>query len=115
MEFKDRESLINFEREREKYFYNWHSICNRKHLLKFYIYSFLETFHPKYRAIKELYEGYNGGWYKNKNGIILTKHLSLIDTNNLREGDYCCELGFDYDENNVQSIYIYHKNILMKI
>lgn len=114
MRFENREALINFEKEREEYYRRWLEIRKRD-LFKFYKMMFLETFHTRYRSIKEKYENYDGGWYMNDNGVIFTNYLYSIDEKDLKEGDLCCELGDDCDENNIDRIYAYHNGILMKI
>ena len=59
MQFESREALINYEKEREEYYRNWFEISN-KNLFEFYKLMFLETFHPKYRAINKTYLNYDG-------------------------------------------------------
>lgn len=114
MQFESREALINYEKEREEYYRNWFEISN-KNLFEFYKLMFFETFHPKYRDIKKKYDNYNGGWYRKNNRLIFATCLFAIDTKNLNDGDMCCELGSDYDENDIQSIYVCHEDTLMKI
>ena len=114
MQFESREALINYEKEREEYFNNWFRTTH-KNLFEFYKMMFLETFHPKYKAIRKKYENYNGGWYRKNDKLIFATHIFVIDTNSLKDGDVCCELGNNYDENDVQSIYVYCKDVLMKM
>lgn len=64
-EFASRETMLEYEKEREQYYMDGISICNRRHIFAFYKTLFLETFHPKYRAIKKEYDGYCGGWWRN--------------------------------------------------
>ena len=114
MKFKSREALINFEKEREEYYRNWFKISNRN-LFEFYKLMFLETFHPKYRNKKKEYKNYNGGWYRREDGVVFTTHIHLIDTKDLKNGDVCCELESNYNENNILSVYLYHKDMLIRI
>lgn len=114
MQFESREALINYEKEREEYFRNWHAISN-KNLFEFYKLMFLETFHPKYRSIKKKYENYNGGWYRREDGVIFTRFISLIDIKELKDGDVCCELESHYNENNIRSVYLYHRDMLIRM
>ena len=32
-----------------------------------------------------------------------------------KDGEMCCELGSNYDENDIKSMYIYHKDMLIQI
>jgi hypothetical protein len=114
MQFESREALINFEKEREEYYRNWFETSN-KNLFEFYKLMFLETFHPKYRDIKKKYENYDGGWYRRGNNLIFATYLFSIDTKVLKEGEVCCELGSNYDENDIKSMYIYHKDMLIQM
>ena len=114
MQFESREALINYEKEREEYYRNWFEISN-KNLFEFYKLMFLETFHPKYRDIKKKYENYDGGWYRKGNNLIFATYLFSIDTKDLKDGEVCCELGSNYDENNIKSMYISYKDMLIQM
>lgn len=114
MQFENREALINFEKEREEYYRRWLEIRKRD-LFKFYKMMFLEAFHPKYRNIKKKFENYDGGWYRKNDRLIFATYLFSIDTKDLKEGEVCCELGSNYDENDIKSMYIYHKDMLIQM
>ena len=78
MQFKNKEDLLKFEIEREEYYSNWFKRANNN-LFEFYKLLFLETFHPKYRTIKKMYDNYNGGWYRGEDGIVYTTSLEYIE------------------------------------
>ena len=54
MEFSSYDDMIKFEAERERFYLDFIGICNSFDPLriKFYKRLFLETFHPKYRRLK---------------------------------------------------------------
>ncbi|MGN0246510.1 MAG: hypothetical protein ACI4DK_11190 [Lachnospiraceae bacterium] len=111
MEFDSREAMLQFENDREQYFLDWIARCNRRNLGEFYKYLFLEAFHPKYRAIKKMYEEYDGGWYRDEHGWICTKYIGNIDSSNLKDGDICVER----DDNAIYNFYVFHEGINYKL
>ena len=66
MEFSSYEDMKKFEAEREQFYLDFLDICHSfvPFRFKFYKRLFLESFHPKYRSQKKLYDGYYGGWWK---------------------------------------------------
>lgn len=111
MEFSSREEMLKFEREREQYLMHWISISNRGHLLEFYKLLILETFHPKYRAIKKKYEGYNGGWYRDKHGYPTSAYIWCIDQDRLSEGDICIER----DDEAIYGVFMFAEGMMRQI
>lgn len=81
MEFSTYEEMIKFEAERERYYLNFIHICDSfdPFRFKFYKQLFLETFHPKYRFKKKLYDGYYGGWGRDSEGHPCANSIQLID------------------------------------
>ena len=78
MQFKNKEELLRFEKEREEYYNNWFK-RTKNNLFEFYKLLFLEIFHPKYRTIKKMYDNYNGGWYRGEDGIVYTTLLGCVE------------------------------------
>lgn len=76
-EFKNREEMLNYEKQRDAYYKNWVSLSN-SNLFGFYKLLFLELFHPKYRATKKEYNSYMGGWFRDENGFIHTNNLAIV-------------------------------------
>lgn len=105
-EFTNREAMLQYEKEREQYYMDGISICNRHHIFEFYKMLFLETFHPKYRAIKKEYDNYSGGWWRNDKGWACADYIQAINPNQLYNGTICLEY---YGHDNPIAIYI-HKN-----
>lgn len=111
MEFASREEMLRFERERELYLLDWIEISNRRHLGTFYKHLFLEALHPKYRAIKKMYEGYHGGWYRDEHGRPTSAHVWLIDTEKLFDGEICVER----DDEAIYGVFIYNDGVMHRI
>ena len=63
----------------------------------------------------QVFENYDGGWYRKNDRLIFATYLFSIDTKDLKEGEVCCELGSNYDENDIKSMYIYHKDMLIQM
>lgn len=70
MEFSSYDDMIKFEAEREQFYLDFIGICDSfdPFRIKFYKRLFLETFHPKYRHQKKLYDSYRGGWWRDSDG-----------------------------------------------
>lgn len=111
MEFASREEMLRFEREREQYLTEWIAISNRRNLGTFYKRLFVEAFHPKYRAIKKMYEGYHGGWYRDEHGRPTSAHVWLIDTEKLSDGEICVER----DDTAIYGVYVYAEGVMHRI
>jgi len=58
VEFSSYDEMVKFEAERERFYLDFIGICDSFDPLriKFYKRLFLETFHPKYRRQKKLYD-----------------------------------------------------------
>lgn len=89
MQFKNKEELLEFERQREHYYNDWFK--KTRTTCGFYKQLFLEIFHPEHRAIRKKYESYNGGWYRDESGIIYTTNIGCIDTSELKTGTIVCD------------------------
>ena len=111
-EFTSREAMFVYEQERERYYMEGISICNRSHIFAFYKMLFLETFHPKYRAIKKEYDNYCGGWWRNDKGWACAEHVQCIDPSKLCDGTVCLECD---QYNNPTAVYVYKNNVFHKI
>ena len=113
MEFSTYEEMIKFETERERYYLNFIHICDSfdPFRLKFYKQLFLETFHPKYRFKKKLYDGYYGGWWRDSEGHPCANPIQLIDIASINDGEICIER----DDKCIYAIYLKENNSLIKI
>ena len=113
MEFPTYEEMIKFETEREKYYLNFIHICDSfdPFRFKFYKQLFLETFHPKYRLRKKLYDGYYGGWWRDSEGHPCANPIQLIDIASINDGEICIER----DDKCIYAIYLKENNSLIKI
>jgi hypothetical protein len=111
-EFVSREAMLEYEKEREQYYMDGISICNRRHIFQFYKMLFLETFHPKHRAIKKEYDNYCGGWWRNDKGWACADYIQCIDPSRLCDDTVCLEY---YGQNHPIAVYIYKNNVFHKI
>ena len=103
--------MEQFERDRELYYLDWINISNKHHLGEFYKRMFLEIFHPQYRAVKKMYDGYAGGWYRNENGFACADHIAKIDRDKLNNGDICLEIIDD----SIHAAYVYKNDMFCKL
>lgn len=113
MEFPNYMDMMEFEAAREKYYLDFIHICNSYDplRLKFYKRLFLEAFHPKYRSLKKMYDGYIGGWWRDENGHPCAHPIELIDMDSVLEGEICIER----DDKCIYGVYVKKNNILHKI
>lgn len=111
-EFESRDAMLEYEKEREQYYMEGISVCNRRHIFEFYKMLFLETFHPRYRAIKKEYDSYCGGWWRNDKGWPCADYIQEINPNQLCDGTVCLEY---YGHDNPMAIYIYKNDVFHKI
>lgn len=88
MQFKNKEELLQFEKEREQYYSDW--FRKTRTTIGFYKQWFLEIFHPEHRALKKKYDSYTGGWYREGN-IIFTNNIACIDDSELKTGTIVCD------------------------
>ena len=105
MEFKSKEEMLDYEKAREDYYLESIRAVNEGHIGRFYYLWLREIFIPKYRKLKKEYDNYSGGWYKDENGFIHTKHISFVDLDTLEKGSICIE----EDVENFKSIYVLGK------
>ncbi len=93
MEFKSYEDMKRFEEERERYYRSYIHLCDSfdPFRVNFYKRLFLDTFHPKYRAAKKMYDKYYGGWWRDENGHPCARHIEFIGRDCLFDGDICIE------------------------
>lgn len=110
--FTSHEAMLQYEKEREQYYMDGISICNRKHIFEFYKMLFLETFHPKHRAIKREYDNYCGGWWRDDKGWARARYICCIDPSELCDNTVCLECD---EYNNPIAIYVYKNNVFHKI
>lgn len=113
MEFSSYEDMMKFEAEREKFYLDLIQICNSfdPFRLKFYKRLFIETFHPQYRSLKKMYDGYCGGWWRDNNGHPCAKHIHLIDIAVVPDGEICIECDNKY----IYAVYAKKDGTLIKI
>ena len=80
VEFSSYEDMKKFEAEREQFYLDFLDICHSfdPFRFKFYKRLFLESFHPKYRSQKKLYDGYYGGWWRDSDGRPCANPIQLI-------------------------------------
>lgn len=86
MEFKSREEILAYEKEREDYYMQF---LNAKSVFELYKLWFREIFVPKYRKLKKKYDGYCGGWYRDKNGVVHTNSIDIVDSDKIECGTIC--------------------------
>lgn len=94
MEFASYEDMVKFESDREKYYMDFIHLCdghNDPFRLRFYKRLFLDAFHPRYRAAKKLYDGYQGGYWRDDRGYLCAKRIDLIDERLIESGEICIE------------------------
>lgn len=110
-EFSSRDEMRRFEQEREDYLMEGIRLCDRSHLGAFYKQLFLETFHPKYRAIKNYYEDYRGGYWRDEHGYICAEHTGNIDIEKITDGEFC----IIRDDDAIYDIYVFSNGALIKL
>lgn len=86
-EFNSLEEKKQFESDRINYYLNRIGVP----LFKHYKNVFLETFTKEGRRLKALYDGYEGGYYRDEHDYIHVDHVSLLPLNILRHGDIVIE------------------------
>lgn len=93
MEFSSYEDMIKFEADREQFYLDFLSICDSYDPFRFKFYKrlFLETFCPKYRSQKKLYDNYYGGWWRDSDGHPCANLIQLIDIDSVSDGEICIE------------------------
>ena len=93
MEFSSYDDMIKFEAERERFYLDFIGTCNSSGPLriKFYKRLFLETFHPKYRRLKKLYDSYHGGWWRDSDDHPCANPIQFIDIDSVSDGEICIE------------------------
>lgn len=113
MEFSSYEDMKKFEAERERFYMDFINICESFDPLRVKLYRrlFLETFHPKYRAQKKLYDNYYGGWWRDITGHPCANPIQLIDTASVSDGEICIER----DDRCIYAVYLKTDGVLMKI
>lgn len=113
MEFSSYDDMIKFEAEREQFYLDFIGICDSfdPFRIKFYKRLFLETFHPKYRHQKKLYDSYRGGWWRDSDGRPCANPIQLIDTDSVSDGEICIER----DDRCIYAVYLKTDGVLMKI
>jgi len=99
-QFDSREEMLAYEDRREKYYMKFlegGAIATYKQL-------FLDTFVPKRRALKKEYDGYFGGWYRDKFGYPCSTCVDCIDKDAIADGSICFQVDpFGYRMN----VYVY--------
>lgn len=98
-EFSSYDEMMRFERDQELYFIRYIKACEDP--FKFYKQLFLETFHPKYRRIKKMYEEYAGGFWRDDHGYLCSNQCNLI-LDNISDG----EVWIERDAIAIYSVYI---------
>lgn len=113
MEFSSYEDMKKFEAEREQFYLDFLDICHSfdPFRFKFYKRLFLESFHPKYRSQKKLYDGYYGGWWRDSDGRPCTNPIQLIDIDSVSDGEICIER----DDSCIYAVYLKKDGCLVKI
>lgn len=113
MEFPNYMDMMEFEAAREKYYLDFIHIFNSYDplRLKFYKRLFLEAFHPKYRSLKKMYDGYIGGWWRDENGHPCAHPIELIDIDSVSDGEICIER----DDSCIYAVYLKKDDCLIKI
>lgn len=104
MEFESREEMLTYEKAREDYYMQF---LNTKSIFEFYKLLFREIFVPKYRKLKKEYDGYCGGWYRDKDGIIHAVDVCLIDSDRVKNGAICVD--------HCERVSVYHNDIWMRV
>jgi len=105
IEFNSKEEMIAYETDRENYYMQF---LNAKNTFEFYKLWFKELFVKEYRELKKKYDGYCGGWYRDKDGIIHTENISCVDSDKVKNGDICIEECLDKD-------YVFHNNTWIRV
>lgn len=109
MEFKSYADLMQFESEREKYYIDLIQICRNP--FKFYARLFLDFFSPECRMKKKLYDGYQGGYWRDENGFLNARHIEDIPMSIIHDGDICIER----EKETVYAIYVKRGNVFYNI
>lgn len=84
MEFASKEEMLAYEKARENYYMEF---LDARNTFKFYKLWFREIFVPKYRKLKKQYDGYCGGWYRDKDGIIHALDICSVDKDRIKDED----------------------------
>lgn len=107
------ENMKKFEAEREQFYLDFLDICHSfdPFRFKFYKRLFLESFHPKYRSQKKLYDGYYGGWWRDSDGRPCANPIQLIDIDSVSDGEICIER----DDSCIYAVYLKKDDCLIKI
>ena len=90
-EFSSLEEMVKFEQEREAYYMAQIRAID-KNPFACYKQIILDIFSPKHKALKKLYDGYSGGWWRDEYGRPCAKHINFIDVNAIKPGEICFEV-----------------------
>lgn len=112
MEFSSYEHMMKFEKEREDYYLDFIRLCDTHDPFKiaFYKRLFRDTFHPKYRAIKKMYDNYSGGFWRDENGYLCAENVAFIDKKYIDDGEICIE----WKNECVYAVYLKRDGVLYK-
>lgn len=104
IEFNSKEEMITYEKDRENYYMQF---LNTKNTFEFYKLWFKEIFNKKYRELKREYDGYCGGWYRDKDDIIHALDISCIDLGRIKNGDICID--------HCDRVNVFHNNVWLRV
>lgn len=113
MEFPSYKDMMEFEKERENFYLDFLHICDSFDPFRvgFYKRLFLETFHPKYRSLRKLYDGYYGGWWRDEAGHPCAFPIQRIDIDAVSDGEICIER----DDRCIYGFYLKKDGLLIKL
>ena len=104
IEFNSKEEMIAYEKDREEYYMQF---LNAKNTFEFYKLWFKEIFNKEYRELKKKYDGYCGGWYRDKDGVIHAVDVCFIDSDRVKNGEIC--IGY------CDRVNVFHNNAWMRV
>lgn len=111
-EFNSLQEKKQFEADRINYY------LNRIGVSPFECYKniFIETFTKEGRRLKTLYDGYEGGYYRDENGYVHADHVCLLPLNEFQHGTIVIEDSTErvYIKNNNEDIFCYTFDEILK-
>lgn len=115
--FSSREAKQRFEQERELWIRQWIQDCSRPRVIDgtFYRKLFQETFLPRHRARKNIYELYCGGWWEDEHDVAWSDSVIGFDTGILREGKICLVEDWVNGSRAITDAYVKRDGILEKV
>lgn len=111
-EFNSLEEKKQFEADRINYYLNGIGVSP----LECYKNIFIETFTKNGRRLKALYDGYEGGYYRDKYGFIHVDYIGLLPSENFNHGEIAIEDSTErvYIKDDKEDVFCYTFDELLK-